>query len=115
VKRGDAKAKKLLDEASRLVGLGISNLSLAIDPSLVVLGGPLVEVREFLSTVRQVVAGVIPSPPEIVPARLGEESALWGSLLVATQEARNNLRQNLAHEIVPTESEDEEPIAVGGR
>ncbi len=104
-KRGDARAKKLIEEAARLVGLGISNLSLAIDPSLIVLGGPLVEVREFLSTVRQVVAGIDPSPPEIVPARLGDESALWGTLLVATQTARDNLRQSLANEIVPAEEE----------
>jgi glucokinase len=97
-KKGEAKAKKLIEESARLVGTALTNFSLAVDPSLVVLGGPLGEVPDFAQRVRERVARFIPTPPEIVAPALGDESTLWGSLLVATGEAQRDLRQHLRHE-----------------
>jgi predicted NBD/HSP70 family sugar kinase len=93
--KGDKKAAKLVEEAARLVGIATANLSLTIDPSLVVLSGPLIEQNAALDQVRQVVGRIIPSPPEIVAAKLGEDAPLWGTLLFATSEARTALRLRL--------------------
>jgi predicted NBD/HSP70 family sugar kinase len=93
--KGDRKAKKIVEEAAQLVGIATTNLVLTLDPSLVVLAGPVVENPTYLEQVRHIVARIIPSPPEIALAKLGEEASLWGSLLLATQEARASLRQRL--------------------
>jgi predicted NBD/HSP70 family sugar kinase len=93
--KGDKKAKKLIEEAAQLLGIATTNLTLTLDPSLVVISGPVVESATFLDQVRQIVARIIPSPPEIAPAKLGEEASLWGSLLLATNQARASLRQRL--------------------
>jgi predicted NBD/HSP70 family sugar kinase len=93
--RGEKRARKLVDDATRLIGVAATNLSLVIDPSLLVIGGPAVEHAMFVDQVRQIVAKIIPSPPEIVAATLGKEAPLWGSLLVATTEARSRLKERL--------------------
>jgi predicted NBD/HSP70 family sugar kinase len=93
--KGDKRARKVVEDAARLVGIATTNLSLVIDPSLLVIGGPAVEHPLFVDQVRQIVAKVIPSPPEIVAAKLGKEAPLWGSLLLATSEARVRLRERL--------------------
>jgi predicted NBD/HSP70 family sugar kinase len=93
--KGEKRARKLVEDAARLVGIAATNLSLVIDPSLLVFGGPAVEHPFFVDQVRQIMAKIIPSPPEIVPAKLGKEAPLWGSLLLATIEARAALRERL--------------------
>jgi glucokinase len=93
--KGEKRARKLVEDAARLVGIAATNLSLVIDPSLLVFGGPAVEHEFFVDQVRQIVAKIIPSPPEIVAAKLGKEAPLWGSLLVATSAARVSLRERL--------------------
>jgi len=93
---GEARARRLLLEAATLVGIAVTNLSLVLDPSLVVLGGALpAENDSFVDGVRRVVQRVIPSPPEIAVSKLGREASLWGSLLVANTEARGLLRERL--------------------
>jgi predicted NBD/HSP70 family sugar kinase len=93
--KGDRKARKLIEEAAQLVGIAITHLTLTIDPSLVVLAGTGVEHGTFLDQIRDTVARIVPTPPEIAPAKLGEEASLWGCLLVATSEARVSLNQRL--------------------
>jgi predicted NBD/HSP70 family sugar kinase len=92
--KGEKRPRKI-EDASQLVGIATTNLALTLDPSLVVLAGPVAENESFLDDVRRIVRQIIPSPPEIVPAKLGEEAPLWGSLLMATNEARTSLRQRL--------------------
>lgn len=95
---GDRKARTIVEETATLLGIAIANLCLVVDPSLVVLGGALIaQGGPLLDDVRRIVARIIPTPSQIVPSALGEEAPLWGSLLVATQEARVRLRQRLRH------------------
>jgi predicted NBD/HSP70 family sugar kinase len=95
---GDRKARTIFDETATLLGIAVANLCLVLDPSLVVLGGALIaQGGPLLDDVRQIVSRIIPTPSQIVPSALGEEAPLWGSLLVATQEARVRLRQRLRH------------------
>jgi predicted NBD/HSP70 family sugar kinase len=93
---GDAAALRAIGEAATLIGIAAANLSLVIDPSLLVLSGPLVGGGgDLLERVRCVVSQVIPRPPKIVCSLLGDGAMLAGSLLVAAREARGRLRARL--------------------
>lgn len=91
---GDARARKIVEEEARLIAIGVTSLSLALDPSLIVLGGALVAQGEALvQEVRRIAGRIVPT--EIVVSALDKEAPLWGCLLVATLEARERLRQEL--------------------
>jgi predicted NBD/HSP70 family sugar kinase len=93
---GDRRARRVVVQAAHLIGIGIANLDVVLDPSLIVLGGALVAPGETLvEEVRRVVGRIVPSPSPIVVSALGEEATLWGSLLVATTEAHELLRRQL--------------------
>jgi predicted NBD/HSP70 family sugar kinase len=93
---GEPEARRALHDAATLIGMAASHVSLVIDPSLLVLSGPLVGTGgEVLERVRAVVAQIIPRPPKVVCSTLGERAMLSGSLLVATQEAKARLRDRL--------------------
>jgi glucokinase len=89
---GDRRAALAVEEAATLVGIATANLSIVLDPSLIVMGGALGEVSEFLSEVRRVVARIVPTPSPIVESVLGHDATLWGGVLVAVNEARDRLR-----------------------
>jgi len=58
---GDAAALRALGDAATLIGMAAAHVSLVIDPSLLVLSGPLVgDGGEVLERVRAVASGVIP-------------------------------------------------------
>jgi predicted NBD/HSP70 family sugar kinase len=93
---GDARARKVVREVAALVGMAAANLSLVIDPSLLVLGGGLIAQGEpLVSEIRRVVDRIVPAPMQIVMSALGEEAPLWGSVLVAVNEAQRRMRQEL--------------------
>lgn len=95
---GDRVARKTVDEAVTLIGIAAANLSVVLDPSIVVLGGAfIIEGKRVVDDVRKIVERIVPSPPRIVLSELHEEAPLWGSLLIATTEARRRLRQRLGH------------------
>ncbi len=92
----DAAAVRALKDAATLIGIATANLSLAIDPSMVVLGGALAAHQKFVAEIRRVVERVIVQSPQIVVSGLEREATLWGSLLVAARAARTLLRQRLS-------------------
>ena len=93
---GDAEARKTVEDAGTILGIAAANVCSVLDPSLVVLGGSLVTQGSVLvDRVRDTVRKVIPTPPSVVASDLGKEAPLWGSLLIATHEARARLRQQL--------------------
>ncbi len=93
---GDDEARAVVEEVATLVGIAAANLSLVIDPSLVVVGGTVpVPDSLFMEHVQRTAAGILPSPVEVVASALGEEAPLWGGLLVATTHARHELRMQL--------------------
>jgi glucokinase len=95
---GDAAARKTLDDAGTIMGIAAANVCSVLDPSLVVLGGSLIAPGSGLvDRVRGVMGKVIPTPPPVVASDLDKDAPLWGSLLVATHEARARLRQHLGH------------------
>jgi hypothetical protein len=73
-------------------------VSCVLDPSLVVLGGALgMQGAALLDRVRQIVERIIPSPPLITTSSLDKDAPLWGSLLIAIAEAREEIRRQLGH------------------
>jgi hypothetical protein len=78
-----------------MIGIATANLSLALDPSLVALGGALTAQDSFIGELRRVVGRIIPQPPEIVVSSLGSEATLWGAVLLATTQARALVRGRL--------------------
>jgi predicted NBD/HSP70 family sugar kinase len=101
---GEESARRVIDEVGTLIGMAAANLSLVIDPSLLVLSGPLVENGgDVLQRVRSVVSQIIPRPPKVVCSALGDGAMLCGSLLLATQEARGRLRRRLRDPASPEE------------
>jgi predicted NBD/HSP70 family sugar kinase len=90
---GDTTARQAIRDAATLIGLAAAHVSLVIDPSLLVLSGPLVEGGgEVLERVRAVVGRMLPRPPKVLVSTLADRAMLTGSVLVATQEARGRLR-----------------------
>jgi glucokinase len=94
--RGDPLARRAVLETTTLVGMAIANLSVVLDPSIIVVGGPLFGWGPALiEDVRRIVAQIVPTPARIVTSTLGEEAPLIGSLLVAESAAHDQLRRQL--------------------
>lgn len=91
---GDHEAQAVLDELGWWIALGLSNLALALDPEVIVLGGGLVDsLALIIAGVRSTLADMLEpagSRPEIrvVPAALGEQAGAIGAALVARQDDR---------------------------
>jgi glucokinase len=93
---GDAQAQRIVDDTVKLIGMATANLDVVLDPSLIILGGSLVaQAPEVIDQVRRIVARIVPTPSRIVEPALAEEAPLWGSVLMATTEARERLRRQL--------------------
>jgi predicted NBD/HSP70 family sugar kinase len=90
---GDRRARQAIDETATMLGIAVTNLSLVLDPSLVVFGGPLG--GAMVEEIRRIVAQIIPAPPEILASQLGEDATLFGCLLTAAGEARGRIRRSL--------------------
>jgi predicted NBD/HSP70 family sugar kinase len=91
---GDRRAKAALEETATLIGIAAANVGAVLDPSLVVLGGSLIAQGEpFVEEVRRVVGGLARAPMQIAVSALGKEAPLWGSLLLAVNEARDRVRR----------------------
>jgi glucokinase len=93
---GDACAQRIIHDAATYIGIAAANVASVLDPSLIVLGGALIAQGEpILDQVREIVARIIPTPPSIVASSLDKDAPLFGSLLVATTEARERVKQQL--------------------
>jgi predicted NBD/HSP70 family sugar kinase len=93
---GDGVAQQAVGDAATMLGIATANVCSMLDPSIVVLGGALVAQGDALvAEVRRVVCLVIPSPPPIVVSALEKDASLWGTLLLATHEARARVRRQL--------------------
>jgi glucokinase len=93
---GDESARRIMEDTATYIGIATANLSIVLDPSLIVLGGALfAQAPDLVDDVRRVVARIVPTPSPIVLSELDKEAPLWGALLVATREAQQRLRLQL--------------------
>jgi glucokinase len=95
---GNDPARFTVEEVSTLIGMTAANVSCVLDPSLVVLGGALgMQGESLLERVRQIVGRIMPAPPSVITSALDKDAPLWGSLLIAMGEAREQVRRQLGH------------------
>jgi len=86
---GDDEAGAVLDEYAWWVALGLANLVDLLDPSLVVLGGGVIEAADvLLDRIRaalpgQVLAAEHRPPVPVEPARFGEHAGALGAAILA--------------------------------
>jgi glucokinase len=93
---GDSTACATVEEAATFLGMATANVCSLLDPSVIVLGGALIaQSPALVPRVRKIVNRIIPTPPSIVASTLDKDASLWGSLLLATIEARERLRERL--------------------
>jgi glucokinase len=96
VRAGDPDARKVASEIATMIGISAANLCGVLDPSLIVLGGALVgQSEQLVADARRIVGQIIPTPPVVVGTTLGEDAPLFGCLLLATAEARTQIRHQL--------------------
>lgn len=80
----DAAASQLVSEALDELAVHVANLAIAVDPGRIVVGGGLVRSAEtVLPALRNRLSTAVPFPPELLPARFGEDSALHGAIALA--------------------------------
>ena len=90
---GDAEALAVLDDFARWIALGLANLVNVLDPSVIVIGGGLVDASDLVLPRVQarftdlVMAGDSRPEVPIVPAELGHRAGAMGAALLALPEA----------------------------
>lgn len=89
--QGDALSRRILETAAAHLGWAISQLTLLMDPTKVILAGPLAPLGElFLNPVKKLVeqiAGIHRvKPPVVVYSTLGESSGALGAAALAVHE-----------------------------
>jgi glucokinase len=76
--------RAVVDDAVEALAIQIANLSIALDPERVVLGGGLMrQSSAFLPRIAAILDRMVPFPPEIQLASLPDDAALAGALVIA--------------------------------
>ncbi len=88
---GDPEALVVIKEFAWWLAVGLANLCNVLDPSVIVLGGGLIEAEQaVMGPLRDAFADLVEAPGarrvKIVPARLGEKAGAVGAALLAAQQ-----------------------------
>ena len=87
--RTDPAAQQLIDHALRHLALHVANLAIAVDPSLISVGGGLMGAADsILPVLQNAVRAAVPFPPRIVPAHFRYDAALHGAAAMALDSLR---------------------------
>ena len=81
---GDVVALRIIETAGMYTGIGLATVAAAYDPEVIVLGGGVIRpdgllLRRARETFQARVISPLGTMVRIVPAELGDESALWGA------------------------------------
>lgn len=81
---GDSVALRILETAGTYIGIGLAVVATTYDPEVIVLGGGVIKpdgmlFRRARETFQARVIQPLGSLVRIVPAALGDESAMWGA------------------------------------
>ncbi len=90
---GDPEALEVMGAFAWWMALGLANLANALDPSVIVLGGGVIQAeRLFIGRIRDAFAELAEAPGarkvEILPAHFGERAGAVGAGLLAVQHSR---------------------------
>lgn len=85
---GDAVALRILETTAMYIGIGLAAIATTYDPEVIVLGGGVIHpdgllIQKARETFQARVISPLGSLVRIVPAQLGDESALYGAAALA--------------------------------
>lgn len=93
---GDELGRAVVNHAAREVAVCVAGVVSVVDVELVLLGGGIgASEGLLLRDVRNALARLIPAPPQVERASLGERAVLTGAVAVALEEARHTLIRDL--------------------
>lgn len=94
-RRGDALARKVVDEEARRIAAHIAPITAVADPALVVLGGGIGSNGDLLlGPVRRLLEEWLPYAPLVEISSLGEAAVLMGALATGLRAALDNVFVN---------------------
>jgi glucokinase len=80
----DPRVRAVVDDAVEALAVQVANLSVALDPERVVLGGGLMrQSGAFLPRITAILERMVPFPPQVRLASLPDDAALAGALVIA--------------------------------
>jgi glucokinase len=82
---GDSSAEELVHRRAGMVADIVINLSLILNPSLIVLGGPIGSHPMLIHSVRKQLQGSEFAVPQVTAGALGESAVLWGGIALALE------------------------------
>jgi predicted NBD/HSP70 family sugar kinase len=82
---GDPTAISLIDQHAAMIARGVASLALVLNPAVVIIGGGLSQAGDtLLVPLKLHLRSLLPEePPDLVIAKLGDESAAFGALRLA--------------------------------
>lgn len=92
LRAGDQRARRVLDRAFTILGVGVSDLVCVLDPELIVLGGGLTRgaPKLMLETVRHVLNEIHPDiAPAVRMSALGDRAQIYGGVSAALELVAN--------------------------
>jgi predicted NBD/HSP70 family sugar kinase len=88
---GNERARTVVEEVARRIGMTIAAVCAVIDPELVVLGGGIGANPSLVGPVRATVAALLPLAVRIETSRLGDNASLYGAVAIALRRARGQV------------------------
>jgi predicted NBD/HSP70 family sugar kinase len=89
---GDDWAKQVVGETVDLLAMAIANLSVVLNPEIVVIGGGVATASAtFLDRIGQQLADVIPFAPRLVLSKLGRKAAVMGAIMLVMKATDEHL------------------------
>ena len=83
---GDEKAAAIVDEVIDLLALTAGNISVLLDPELIVIGGTAVQsIEPIIDGIGRRLVGRVPHPPRIEASVLGADAILAGAAALAAE------------------------------
>jgi glucokinase-like ROK family protein len=80
--RGEKWAISILDEVINNLAIAVANLTVSLDPELIVLGGGVTSHADMLvEPILNCIEGVIPTPPKLVVSSLGLRATVMGAIV----------------------------------
>jgi predicted NBD/HSP70 family sugar kinase len=89
-RQGQVWARNLLDEVTDTLAIAIANLTVILDPELIVLGGPLTPHAGILAAaLSKRIQGTIPSVPRLEVSNLGLRATVMGAIVTVLHNTSN--------------------------